>query len=103
MPAFVAVAIDALAVGRGGLLERVQAADAGREQHDLHRVAVLADERVPARLGPALGELVGTEPLDPRGRLCRTQAVLRVHPFGAQHLVGAERVPRGLAARRRLS
>jgi hypothetical protein len=37
-------------------LELVQAADDGREQHDLHRIAVLADERMPARLGPAFGE-----------------------------------------------
>jgi hypothetical protein len=54
---------------RTELPERVQAADAGREQHELHRVAVLATERVPAGLGLAGGELVRAEPLAPRGRL----------------------------------
>jgi hypothetical protein len=85
---------------RAELLDRIQAADAGREQHELHRVAVLADERVPARLGPAGGELVRAEPLRPSGRLGRTQAALPVHPFGLQDLVGAERVPRSLCWRR---
>ena len=40
------------------LAQRDDAAHACNEQHDLHRVVVLADERVPARLGRRFGELV---------------------------------------------
>jgi hypothetical protein len=79
---------------RAELLERVEAADVGREQHELHRVAVLAEERAPARLCLADGEHVRAEPLRPRGRLGRAETALPVHPFGAQDLIGAERVPR---------
>ena len=43
---------------RAGLLDRVDRDHAGDQQHDLHRVLVLAQERVPARLGLRLGELV---------------------------------------------
>src|SRR5690349_21883048 len=85
------------------LLERVQAADAGREQHDLHRVAVLAEEGVPPGFGPAGGELVRAELLGPRSRLGRAETALPVHPFGAKDLIGAECVPRELASRRRPS
>jgi hypothetical protein len=53
------------------MLERVQAANAGREQHHLHRIAVLAEERVPAGLGLARGELVRAEALGPGGCLGR--------------------------------
>ena len=41
-----------------GLLDRVDRDHARGQQHDLHRVLVLAQERVPARLGLRLGELV---------------------------------------------
>jgi hypothetical protein len=85
------------------LLERVEATDACREQHDLHRVAVLAEEGVPAGLGPAGGELVQAEPLGPRGRLGRAETALLLHPFGVEDLIGAERVPRELTVRRRSS
>jgi hypothetical protein len=88
---------------RAELLERVEAADAGGEQHELHRVGVLAEERVPAGFGLAGGELVRAEPLDPRGHLGRAETALPVHPFGAQDLIGAERVPRELAGRWRPS
>jgi len=88
---------------RAELLERVEAADAGREQHELHRVAVLAEERVPAGLGLASGELVRAEPLGPRGRLGRAETALSIHPFGVQDLIDAERVPRGPAVRGRPS
>jgi hypothetical protein len=84
-------------------LEKAQAADTACEQRGLHRVAVLAKERVPAGLGPACGELVRAEPLGPGGRLSRAQAALPVCPFAAQDPVGAERVPRKLAERRRPS
>jgi hypothetical protein len=85
------------------LLERVQAADTGSEQHELHRVRVLAPERAPARLGPASGELIRAEPPGARGRLGRAQTAPPVHPFGSQNLIGAERVPRQLAVRWRPS
>jgi hypothetical protein len=88
---------------RAELLERVQAADAGREQHELHRVAVLPDECVPAGLGPADGELVRAEFLDPHGRLGRAETALPVHPFGAKDLIDAKRVPREFAGRWRPS
>ena len=55
---------------------------------------------MPAGLGPARGERVRPEPLSPGGRLGRGEAVLLVCPFGAQDLIGAERVPRQLAGRR---
>ena len=42
---------------------------AGDQQHDLHRVLVLAQERVPARLGLRLGEAVRPVALQPLGRL----------------------------------
>ena len=85
------------------LLERVQATDASGEQHELHRVRVLASERAPAGLGVASGELVRAELPGPRGRLGRAQTTLAVHPFGLQDLIGAERVPRECAARWRPS
>ena len=86
---------------RAKLLKRVEAADAGREQDELHRVAVLPEERVPAGLAVAGGERVRAEPLGPRGRLGRAKTALLVHSFGMQDLIGAERVPRELADRRR--
>ena len=69
---------------RAELLERVDAADARREQPDLHRVVVLADERVPARLCLPGGELVGAGPLRPRGRLGRAETAPPVYPFGVE-------------------
>ena len=72
----------------------------GREQHDLHRIGVLADEREPARFCPARGQLVGAEPAGTRRRLRRAQAVPRVCLLGSQHLLGAKSVPRGLWGQR---
>ena len=43
---------------RARLLDRVDRDDPRDQQHDLHRVLVLAHERVPARLGLRLGEAV---------------------------------------------
>jgi hypothetical protein len=88
---------------RAELLERVEAADSCREQHELHRVAVLAEEGVPAGLGPACGELVRAELPGPRSRLGRAETALPVHPLRAKDLIGVERVPRELASRRWLS
>ena len=50
------------------LPEGEEAEDPGREQDDLHGVGVLPDEREPARLCPARGQLVGAEPAGPRRR-----------------------------------
>src|SRR6185437_12871372 len=41
------------------------------------------------------GERIGAEPVGPRRRFRRAQAVPRVYLLGAQHLLGAKRVPRG--------
>src|SRR5262249_26082373 len=77
------------------LLDRVKAHDARHQQHDLHRIRVLADERAPPGLLLGLGELVGAEPLGPRRHLGRAQAALRVDLLGLEDLAGAERVPDG--------
>ena len=57
--------------------------------------------RAPAGLGPASGERVRAESLGPRGRLSRAETALPVRPFGAEDLIGAERVPRELVVRGR--
>ena len=51
------------------LVQRPDAADAGDEQDDLHRISVLPHERMPARLGPGDGEGVRPVALEPRLRL----------------------------------
>ena len=56
------------------LLDRVDRDHAGDQQHDLHRIAVLAQERVPARLGLRLGEPVRAVLLQPRGGLLAASA-----------------------------
>ena len=80
------------------LLDR-QAADAGDEQHDLHRVVVLADERAPAGLGLALGELVRPILLEPGGGLGGRQAVRRIDLQRGRDLVSRQLVP-GVPRRR---
>ncbi len=93
---------DQRALGRGP--DQLAVPDyARREQPDLHRVVVLAAERVPARLCLPGGELVGAGPLRPRGRLSRAETAPPVYPFGVQDLVGAERMPRHPAGRWRPS
>ena len=61
---------------RAGLLDRVDRDHAGDQQHDLHRVVVLAQERVPARLRLGLGEAVGPVARQPLGRLVARQPAL---------------------------
>ena len=51
------------------LLERLEAADPGDEQDDLHRVAVLAHEGAPARLDLGDRERVRADRSEPRGGL----------------------------------
>jgi hypothetical protein len=51
------------------LLQRVQAAQTGDQQHDLHRIGVLAHERAPAGLPGHLGERVRAELGQPLGGL----------------------------------
>ena len=58
------------------LLERVQAPDPGDEEHQLHRVRVLAQEGVQARLGLRRREPVRAELLHPGLRLGRGQALV---------------------------
>ena len=60
-----------------GLLDRVDRDDAGGQEHDLHRVAELAQERVPARLGLGLGEAIGPVALRGAGRPPRWSARAR--------------------------
>ena len=65
----------------------------GDEQHDLHRVAVLAQERVPARLGRRFGELVRPVAREPRRHLGRGEPGLRIDAERGRHLVARQRVP----------
>ncbi len=58
------------------LVQRLDAADAGDEQDDLHRVAVLAHERAPARLGLGGDESVRAVLLEP----CRGFGRRRARP-----------------------
>ena len=76
------------------LLQRVEAADPGDEQDDLHRVAVLAHEGAPARLDRGLGELVRPDRCQPRRGLGGREAARGVDAEPAADLVGRERVPR---------
>ena len=52
---------------------------------------------------PGRRRTVRAEPLCPLGHLGRAETALPVHSFGAQDLIGAERVPRELAGRWRQS
>ena len=56
------------------LLQRLDAADPGDEQDDLHRVAVLAHERAPARLDRRFRELVRVRPMPAARRPRRPRA-----------------------------
>ena len=60
------------------LLDRIDRDHAGDQQHDLHRVPVLAQERVPARLRLRLGEAVGPVAREPLGGLGARQSALRL-------------------------
>ena len=79
------------------LVREEQAHDARDEQDDLHRIAVLAQERLPARLLGAFVESV--EPVTGPSRLDlgRGQARCGVDVLRPQRRVYRQRVPRGLA------
>ena len=78
------------------LLERDDAADAGDEQDDLHRVAVLAHERAPARLRRRLGEPVRPVALETGRGLGRRQPLRGIDLERRGDLVGGEGEPRAL-------
>ena len=79
---------------RGDLVRQEQAQDAGRQQHDLHRVLVLAEERLPARLLGGLGELVRADTWPAPGLgLGGRQAALEGDALALQRASAVERVP----------
>ena len=78
------------------LLERVQAPDPGDQEHELHRVRVLTQEGVQARLGLRRREPVRAEPLHPGLRLGRGQALRRPR----RRCAGGPRPRTGCASRR---
>ncbi len=75
------------------LLERVEAPDPGHEEHDLHRVGVLAQEGVDAGLGRGRRELVRAERRSRSSASAVAEAPLRVAPCALEDLVGGQRVP----------
>src|SRR6185437_9165572 len=75
------------------LVYRPDAAETGDEQDYLHRVPVLTQERVPARLRLRLGELVRTVLPDPFCRLRRRQALAWVDAECPGDLWTREHVP----------
>ena len=84
------------------LLDRVDRDHAGDQQHDLHRVLVLAQERVPARLRLRLGELVRPVARQALGRLVARQARARARRRSSRSRVLArEHVPGRRLGRRR--
>ena len=72
-----------------------QADDARDEQHDLHRVRVLADEQRRARRLLGRGERVRADLRPACVGLGRGQAGVDLHALLAQRLLGAEGVPGG--------
>ena len=74
------------------LLERPDAAEAGDQEHDLHEVGVLPEERPPAGLLLALGEPVRAERPPPLLGLSGAQPALLVDLLGRQSLGDRERV-----------
>jgi hypothetical protein len=81
---------------RRPLLQGDDADDRGAEEHELHEVAVLAQERVPARLRLGLGELVRPDLRAAAPDLGVVEARRGVDVEARARLVGGERVPRGL-------
>ena len=78
---------------RRDLVGEEQAQDAGRQQDDLHRVLVLAEEGLPARLLGGLGELVRPERGAPGLRLGGRQAGLDGHALAIEDVLRGEGVP----------
>ena len=75
------------------LVQRVEAADARNEQDDLHRVAVLAHERPPARLDRGLGELVRADRGNPGRGFGGREAAAGFDAQPPDGVIGSERVP----------
>ncbi len=78
------------------LLDRVDAADAGDQQDDLHRISVLAHECAPARLLLGLGEAVGAVLLEPFRGFANGEAALSVGAELRDGLLAAQEEPRRL-------
>ena len=78
------------------VLQGDDADDRRPDEHQLHQVAVLAQERPPARLLGLLGQLVRAVPLPPLDDLGRAQTDGRIDVQPATDLVGREPVPLGL-------
>ena len=78
---------------RAGLLDRVDRDQARGEQDDLHRVAVLAQERVQPRLRLRLRERVRPVALEALGGLGAGQARARIDGQLLQRLGGRQHVP----------
>ena len=77
------------------LVRDEQAQDAGRQQHDLHRVLVLAHEGLPARLLGRLGELVRAVLRPSRFGFGAGQASLRGDALPFECRGGGQAVPGG--------
>ena len=77
----------------GDLAGQEQAEHAGRQQDDLHRVAVLAQERLPARLLRRLGELVRAVLGSTRVCLGLRQSALERHALPLERGLWREGVP----------
>ena len=77
-----------------------QAHHAGDEEHDLHRILVLAHERAPARLALALGESVWSDGGATRLDLSRRQAAICGDTLALERGVHGQGVPVSGVARR---
>ena len=75
------------------VLQGDDADDRRADQHQLHEVAVLAQEGLPARLLGLLGQLVRTVPLPTLGNLGGAQTGRRIDVQPATDLVGRQAVP----------
>ncbi len=85
---------------RPELLERDDAHDRGADEDELHQVAVLAHERVPAGLLRLLGEPVRPVFRAPLLNLGRVEAGSRVHGETRVDLLRRQAVPRLISTRR---
>src|SRR5262249_4193798 len=79
---------------RAELLQRSHADDRSTEEDELHQVAVLAQERVPARLRLRLGKLVRADLGAPLLHFGRVEPGLRVDAELRADLLGGQVVPR---------
>jgi hypothetical protein len=70
-----------------------EAGDAGHQEHDLHRVGVLAAELLPARRLLGFGDGVRADRRAPCVRLGGSEPSVDRHALALEGLVGVERVP----------